>query len=97
VTLPFAAQALGSAVADEGRAVTVTWWDDDNVPQQGRVTTEGITGQRATGAAEVSARVAQQVARDTRTVWCGATPWVVQARTEAGSVRWRARRVGCGG
>ncbi len=97
VTLPFAAQALGSAVADEGRAVTVTWWDDDNVPQQGRVTTEGITGQRATGAAEVSARVAQQVARDTRTVWCGGAPWVVQARTVAGSVRWRARRVGCGG
>jgi len=97
VALPFAAQALGGAVEDEGRAVTVTWWDDDNVPQRARVTPEGIGEARATGAAEASARVAQQVARDTRTVWCGGEPWVVQARAEGGSVRWRARRVGCGG
>ena len=97
VVLPFAAQALGGAVAEEGRAVAVTWWDDDNVLQRARVTPEGIGEARATGAAEVSARAAQQVARDTRTVWCGGAPWVVQARAQGASVRWRARRVACGG
>lgn len=97
VALPFAAQALGSAVGDGGRAVVVSWWDDDNAPRRARVTPEGMGEARATGPAEASARAAQQAARDTRTVWCGATPWVVEARAEGRRVRLRARRVGCEG
>lgn len=97
VTLPFAAQALGAAVDDGGRAVWITWWDDHNVPRRARVTAEGMGEAEATGPAESSARVAQQVARDARTVWCGAAPWTVQARTEAGRVRFRARAFGCEG
>lgn len=97
VTLPFAAQALGSAVADGPPAVSITWWDEHHVPRRARVTPEGMGEATVTGPAEASARDAQQRASDTRTVWCGAVPWVLEARPAPDGVRVRARRWPCPG
>jgi hypothetical protein len=95
LTLPFAAQALGSAVADGAHAVHITWWDEHNVPLRARVTPDGIHDVERIGAAEATARVAQQTARDTRVVWCGPTAWTVRARAVDGRLRFRAWPTGC--